>query len=90
MCEFKIAVHLFFQQINDHSDDSLTEDISKARPLSCILRALGSVGSDNKWLDGSIWDDNVYSMTASMFIIKDVGVRMMKYYFKIKASKTSP
>ena len=40
--------------------------------------------------DGSAWDDDVYYMIVSMIIVVNMSVRMVKCYFKIKSSKTTP
>ena len=42
-----------------------------------------------KGFDGSAWDNNIYYMIASMIIVMNMSVGMIKDYFKIKSSKTT-
>ena len=41
-------------------------------------------------LDGSVWQSTGAYMVSAMIVAEQVGVRMMKEYFKIKASKATP
>ena len=54
-----------------------------------ILRSLGLNGSDQGF-DESAWGNNVHHMIASMIIVANMSVKMVKDYFKIKSSKTAP
>ena len=40
-------------------------------------------------IDGSVWQSGAH-MVSAMMVAKQVGVRMMKEYFEIEASKATP
>ena len=52
-----------------------------------MLSGIRSKGSE-KGLDESAWH-NAYPMIASTITAEDVGIRMMKKYFEIEASKAT-
>ena len=74
------ADHDNTEDLSDEDDNDEADVTSKSNYLSREL------DSDL----GSFWESSYSHVVSSMVIAEQVGVRMMKEYFKIKASKASP
>ena len=74
-----------------HSNDldEVADPVTRSR-LPGMVRGIGPRGNDD-WPDGGYWT-HTYTcpMLSAMMVAEQVGVRMMKEYFEIEASESTP
>ena len=74
--------------MSDSEDDiSVNDPIKNPVNHTSMPRMLRELDSD---LDGSVWQSTGAHMVLAMMLAEQVGVRMMKEYFEIEASKATP